>query len=399
MSVVVSLILVAVGVLSVGYISGTDDYVELQTPTVHPLDTTWWNTGWDYYKYLPIVNANDSYQMMINVSKPNTASTNCVDTEGHCRDDFGDIRFTDCWNKTLDYWLENYTSASYAVFWVEVTANVSTATSAILMYYGNGGAATSSNGNNTFLFFDDFTGTTIDSYKWLSSGVTVANGNVTLDGSDYIRRNYANYANSSGAVRFRSNIKATAMDEYLQYYRSDNTSYYIRYMSSDAGALTKGIFDTTNRNNGSVSENTPTGSVVTDWNKYEIRWANIVSNVCPYIQFLQTNCTTGIQTLLANHVNGSSSCPGGNVTLQLSHDMWTPTASVMYVNWTFEGKYNDTEPHIGTSGTEQTYEIWYAVNATDVFSITSQVAQIVGIVIIVCAILFIIAIVKRQELM
>lgn len=35
------------------------------------------------------------------------------------------------------------------------------------MYYGNDKASSSSNGDATFMFFDDFTGSTIDTSKWI----------------------------------------------------------------------------------------------------------------------------------------------------------------------------------------------------------------------------------------
>lgn len=81
-----------------------------------------------------------------------------VSLSGHCKTDFGDVRFTSSDGLTeLDYWMGKKTDSSNAVFWVEIPnipASPSTAT--IYIYYGNNTATTTSNGTNTFIFFDDF---------------------------------------------------------------------------------------------------------------------------------------------------------------------------------------------------------------------------------------------------
>jgi len=114
-----------------------------------------WDSSWGYYKELPI-NANGYtgfYQMRINVTYSSGGDINC---SGHCQTDFDDIRFVDTDNTTvLPYWRETYVSSSYAIFWVNVSADAM-ADGKILMYYGNPSATTKSNGTNTFLFFDDF---------------------------------------------------------------------------------------------------------------------------------------------------------------------------------------------------------------------------------------------------
>ncbi|MCX6665680.1 MAG: DUF2341 domain-containing protein, partial [Euryarchaeota archaeon] len=103
----------------------------------------WWNLNWGYYKVFKISNANNSYQMQINVTKSSGGNVTC---DGHCRDDFGDVRFIDVDNTTeLDYWMESYVSGSYAIFWVETPSDIETDQN-ILMYYGNSGASSVSNG-------------------------------------------------------------------------------------------------------------------------------------------------------------------------------------------------------------------------------------------------------------
>ena len=105
----------------------------------------WWNGDWQYNVVLPITNANNSYQMKINVSKFSGGNVSCG---GHCRDDFGDIRFTDIDNTTqLPYWIENYTLGTQATMWVKVSSDAET-DQKIMMYYGNGFVTTTSNGDS-----------------------------------------------------------------------------------------------------------------------------------------------------------------------------------------------------------------------------------------------------------
>jgi PKD repeat protein len=111
---------------------------------------SWWNTSWSYCRILPIINPNDSYQMKIIIGKFQGGTVNCF---GHCRDDFGDIRFVDIDNVTvLSYWIENYTFGSQATFWVKSPDDVQTE-DAIMLYYDNPNATSLSDGNTTFLTY------------------------------------------------------------------------------------------------------------------------------------------------------------------------------------------------------------------------------------------------------
>lgn len=127
-----------------------------------PLDGQgWWNATWEYCRILPINNPSNSYQMKLAIGKHTGGDVDCL---GHCRDDFGDIRFLDVDNITvLSYWIENYTLAVQATFWVKLPVDVQT-DGAIILYYGNSNASSLSNGTSTFLTFinntDGWTGDT-----------------------------------------------------------------------------------------------------------------------------------------------------------------------------------------------------------------------------------------------
>jgi hypothetical protein len=118
---------------------------------------------WIYHKIIYLDNANNDYQMHINVSLLSGGDVNC---SGHCKNDFSDVRFCDIdSNVFLDYWIERQVNGEYAWFWVKLPSDVAT-NQEIYMYYGNPSAVSMSNGTATFLWFDDFqTNTTGDWIK------------------------------------------------------------------------------------------------------------------------------------------------------------------------------------------------------------------------------------------
>ena len=68
----------------------------------------------------------------------------------HSRSDFGDIRFTKEDGLTLlDYWMEEKVDSDYAIFWVEISENLSLGNAKIYIYYGNNEATSISNAMTT----------------------------------------------------------------------------------------------------------------------------------------------------------------------------------------------------------------------------------------------------------
>jgi len=98
------------------------------------------------------------------------------------RSDGGDIRFMDQDRQALPYWIESWDPAHGSVIWVRVRK---AGTSSFTMLSGNPAAASASSGDETFIFFDDFSGTALDSSRWEEKGdgtVTVASGILTSTG-------------------------------------------------------------------------------------------------------------------------------------------------------------------------------------------------------------------------
>jgi len=122
-----------------------------------------------------------NYQVLI------TVDTSTPISAGKMRSDGGDIRFYDGANN-LSYWIESGINTSSTKIWVNVPSIPAMSTKVIQMYYGNPNLTSLSNGNNTFLLFDDFLGSSLDTNKWILArptgtgtySATVANGYVEI---------------------------------------------------------------------------------------------------------------------------------------------------------------------------------------------------------------------------
>jgi len=168
---------------------------------------------WDYYKVCGIdANVVNDYQMFINVTK---SSGGDVDCEGHCNDDFSDIRFGDIDNSTtLDYWIEYKSDGNWANIWVECPSDVES-DSKILMFYGNSGASSASDGDATFIFFDDFDN--LDAWTDNSDGYITATGGVcevTNDANDNTWHYISKDLGSAQKIRMLSRQRYTSIGSY-----------------------------------------------------------------------------------------------------------------------------------------------------------------------------------------
>jgi len=122
-----------------------------------------WLTGWSYRRPITITStlSLSNYQILIQVDTASLISA------GKMRSDGGDIRFTDSDGVTLlSYWIEPGTiNTANTRIWVKAPS-IPSGTKTAYVYYGNPSATSQSNGDNTFLLFDDFLGTTLNTSKW-----------------------------------------------------------------------------------------------------------------------------------------------------------------------------------------------------------------------------------------
>ena len=129
-----------------------------------------WLTGWAYRKshiILPASGAGANYQVRIKIYYGSGTDSGENAYLSGCRADFGDVRFTGSDEQTeSSYWMQEKVDSSYAIFWVNIDADLSFNPATIYVYYGNPSATTTSNGDKTFQFFDDFNDNSLDANKW-----------------------------------------------------------------------------------------------------------------------------------------------------------------------------------------------------------------------------------------
>lgn len=82
---------------------------------------------------------------------------------------YDDLRFTNASeNQALPHWIETYNTTGVKV-WVKGNWGVANGTQAYVYYNNATPITTTSNGNTTFVFFDNFAGTSLDSTKWIQN--------------------------------------------------------------------------------------------------------------------------------------------------------------------------------------------------------------------------------------
>lgn len=139
-----------------------------------------------------------------------------------------DLRFYDSNFNKLNYWIEYWNNAGYSNYssiWVDIP---NSATEKIYMYYGNANVSSESNGNNTFPFFDDFSGTTINSTRW-----------VEFDNGNYLSQNDKIIASGGSGAWGSNGLTSTAT-----FNRADR--YELRYdykPTSGSGSMMMGWHD------------------------------------------------------------------------------------------------------------------------------------------------------------
>ena len=129
--------------------------------------------GYDYYQTIEYAACDQEiYQQDIVIHR--TTGTAYNETAGgletghiyvgeHCQEDYDDVRFTNSTGELAYYLWPDYDSSS-----ARFTVRLEGATSAggLLVWYGNPSATTTSSGKDTYLLFDHFEGTSIDTEIW-----------------------------------------------------------------------------------------------------------------------------------------------------------------------------------------------------------------------------------------
>jgi sugar lactone lactonase YvrE len=164
--------------------------------------------GWSYRKPIVITNNNATsltdFQVKINI---NTAS---LIASGKMLATGADIRFNDSACAALPYTIDDSINTSNTSIWVKVNSLAANSNKTIYLYYGNATAIAGSSPDSTFMLYDDFNGTTLNTSKWNSFGdpISVSGGTI----------NFVTIGSSSSTIRstralpkpYLSEIKVTA---------------------------------------------------------------------------------------------------------------------------------------------------------------------------------------------
>jgi PKD repeat protein len=152
--------------------------------------SAWYDTDWNYRKEITINNTGSAltdYQVMFTINRSSGSdSGTTVYLDGKCAEDYDDIRFTKADGSTLlDYWIESY-DANTTEIWVKVDSIAGIGDTTLYLYYGNPSAVAVSDGDATFPFFDDFTGSSVDTDKWTVTGTpSVSGGQLIINAASH----------------------------------------------------------------------------------------------------------------------------------------------------------------------------------------------------------------------
>jgi len=175
----------------------------------HGITTSGWLEGWNYRRS-HLINGTtknlDNYPIEIFVNYANgTSYGKNVYCNNHCKQDFGDVRFTaDDGVTLLDYWMREKTEENFAIFWVEIPhIPAYPSLTEIYIYYGNPSANTTTNGLATFLYFEDWEnfGGDSDNPNWTYWLELVWTGGIRASNVTYFEGHYSGWKSGNSAVK------------------------------------------------------------------------------------------------------------------------------------------------------------------------------------------------------
>lgn len=214
--------------------------------------------------------ALSDYQVKISLTSSNFAFANSTS-------DGRDVRIFDADDATslffhIAAWDQN---AQTATIWVRVP-NLPTGDKSIYLHYGNSSLTSASSPENTYYFYDDFSGSSLDTDKWSSySGESVGSGLLNLNVSsnnqagseDYV---YGNYSMTNWSVMEIRN-KSTATNATNRFgFSSERTTFYLNstyYLGIQKFSDGNYYYDT---NNNSTLSQTQGTTFDTDWHEFSI---------------------------------------------------------------------------------------------------------------------------------
>jgi len=336
--------------------SKVQDVSDSETKHCRPVCVRNYNSNFKVAFWSGTYNAMDDYDTNIESDLPPDDSGDTVYVNKKCRSDFGDIRFTKSDGTTLiDYWMEEKVDEDHALFWVEIPDDLSSSDVTIYIYYGKSDATTTSNGDNTFLFFDHFEGTQLDTDKWVvrQGDVSVENSQLKLTGTTETRGLIDGLTPISMGAALHVKAKGSGTTVSMCHFCSMRKSNDWNYRAGDLygrSSDNKVAFETHNAGNKTDTLDITVNSL-NSWHKYKITWKNGESKGYQDDTLLATH-TTNIPTVNNVVVFYEGSVSGQDV----------------YVDWCFVRKYVAPEPSHGSWGTEEEETQEYSHTFTETLS-------------------------------
>ncbi len=336
--------------------------------------TSNWLSGWSYRKNHTITNstgADVNYTVsitVINATGTDSGNVVYINSTGNTktRSDFGDIRFTNSTSSLLNYWMETVNNGVNATFWVQVDGNLTSTNQTIYIYYGNSAATNVSNGTKTFMFFDHFEGSSLDTNYWnvtVGPTPTVASSEVQLgeglvDAYNYIGTKNLDGVTSGKEVRAKLRIVQVSTSHGTQTYSLGCGNSGDAYYNSAGWYYGYGIYMSLNGNgdfgsatNPSVGNYTSYFRVQSDRDKFHAEGPVTVDRE-----------KTGSPTFQSNKIGLSTGWDGK-----------------VYFDWVFERKFVSLEPAHSIWGSEETQgwanDTWQSMTGTSSWSNVTKVVN------------------------
>jgi len=135
---------------------------------------------WDYRTPIALSDYTPMNDYLVRVEIDNSTFN-----YSHAKSDASDLRFYDHNNVSLSHWVENWTVNGTSVIWVNVS---DIRTPGFWMDHGHPLALIQESAEDTFLFFEDFSGSSLDPTKWIveggnfssSSNLSISNGTLNM---------------------------------------------------------------------------------------------------------------------------------------------------------------------------------------------------------------------------
>ncbi len=351
-------------------------------------------SGWSYRKQIIIAGqsgAGSDYQVLLYVGESSGSVGANLNVAGHslsfpsAKNVSGDLRFTsDDGITLLPFWVEAVTGSTpnrTAKIWVKVAADLGSNQN-IFCYYGNASASNASSGDNTFIFFDDFEGSALDTSKWTKTSPDTGATSVdeTIISSSVLTLNLK-ASSWTGASRkiTANNAFNLANKEFVAYAKSNWGGYgsgsYWRSWQLPAvwnvkgfshGAGETGITISNSNNAGSVSSGRiDTSDAYTD---YAIR-----SYSCGSQFKFKKNGTQIYAT--SSYVPNTDEYP----TFWIWNWSNNNALTTLNVDYVYLKKFVDTEPAFSSVGMEEVATTDYTLTLTDSLLISENTKKTAGI--------------------